>query len=45
MYFCDTLFEGVGKTSILVWQKGREVKNGSKMHDIIYANLVKFTLV
>ena len=35
MYFFDAPFEGVGKTPILAWRKGRWVNFGSKWCDVI----------
>ena len=35
-YFCDTLYESVGKTFILKWQRGKGVNFESKLREVIY---------
>ena len=35
-WFCDTMYEGVGKMPILAWQRGRGGNFGSKLRDVIY---------
>ena len=36
MYFCDTLYEDVGKTPVLARQRGEGVNFVSKLHDVIH---------